>query len=67
MTAVLLTPAHQRHLARLAKATQCEPQDIQETSKGLAEIAAGKGVAHALVMADARATIARHGRHKIAA
>lgn len=83
MTAVLLTPAHQRRLARLAKAAQCEPQallddvfkfgfdfveqDIQETSKGLAEIAAGKGVAHAFVMADARATIARYGSHKIAA
>ena len=76
--AVVLTPAHKRRLARLARAAGCEPQDllddvfkfgfdcveqdIRETGKGIAELESGKGIAHGLVMVEARAVIERHAR-----
>ena len=77
-TAATLTSGHKRRLARLAKEAGCDPQDlledvfkfgfdfveqdIRETSKGLAELAAGQGIPHSQVMADARAIIERHAR-----
>ena len=76
--AVVLTPAHKRRRARLARAAGCEPQDllddvfkfgfdfveqdIRETGKGIAELESGKGIAHGLVMVEARAVIERHAR-----
>jgi len=71
-------------LTRLAREAGCEPQDllddvfkfgfdfverdIRETSKGIAEIEAGKGVPHGKVMTEARAILARHAeKQKIAA
>ncbi len=71
-----LTTAHTRRLTRLAREAGCEPQDlldnvfkfgfdfveqdIRETSKGIAEIEAGKGVPHGKVMSEAREIVARH-------
>ncbi len=76
--AVALTPAHKRRLARLARECGCEPQDlledvfrfgfdfveqdIRETSAGIADLGAGKGIPHGQVMTEARAIIARHAR-----
>lgn len=81
--AVALTPAHKRRLARLARECGCEPQDllddvfrlgfdfveqdIRETSAGIADIAAGKGIPHAQVMTEASAVVARHARKQKAA
>ncbi len=78
-----LTPGHKRRLARLAKEAGCAPQDllddvfkfgfdfveqdIRETNQGLAELAAGKGIPHSQVMAEARAIIERHARKQKAA
>lgn len=76
--AVVLTSAHKRRLARLAREAGCEPQDllddvfkfgldfveqdIRETGKGIAELEAGKGISHGQVMIEARAVIERHAR-----
>ena len=81
--AVVLTPAHKRRLARLAREAGCEPQDllddvlkfgfdfveqdIRETGKGIAELEAGKGIPHGQVMIEARAVIERHARKQKAA
>ncbi len=78
-----LSAGHKRRLARLAKEAGCAPQDllddvfkfgfdfveqdIRETSKGLAELAAGQGVPHSQVMAEARAIVERHARKQKAA
>ena len=75
---VALTPTHKRRLARLARECGCETQnllddafkfgfdvvepDIRESSAGIAELEAGKGVPHDHVMSEARVVIARHGR-----
>ena len=80
---IALTPAHKRRLSRLAREAGCEPQDllddvfkfgfdfveqdIRETSKGIAEIQAGKGIPHGQVMTEARALIERHARKQKAA
>ena len=79
----ILTPAHKRRLAKLAREAHCEPQDllddvfkfgfdfveqdIRETSKGLADLEAGKGISHGQVVIDARAVIERHARRQKAA
>ena len=73
---VALTPTHNQRLARLARAAGCQPQellddvlkfgfsfveqDIHETSKGIAEIEAGKGIPHGQVKAEANAIIFYH-------
>ena len=65
--------SHKRRLTRLAQEAGCQPQDllddvlkfgfdfveqdIRETSKGIAEIEAGKGIPHGQVMAEANAII----------
>lgn len=79
----ILTPAHKRRLAKLAREAHCEPQDllddvfrfgfdfveqdIRETGKGIADLAAGKGIPHGQVMIEARAVIERHARKQKAA
>ena len=73
-TAFILSPAHQRRLARLAKEAGCEPQaliddvfrygidwveaDVRETRAGIAEGEAGLGVPDSEVRRCARKIIA---------
>ena len=67
----ILTPAHKRRLAKLAREAHCEPQDllddvfrfgfdfaeqdIREPVKGSADLEADKGLPHGRVMIEARA------------
>ena len=68
-----LSPTHKRQLARLAREAGCAPQDllddvlkfgfnfverdVRESSRGIAEIEAGKGIPHGQVMVEAGAII----------
>ncbi len=79
--AIALSPTHKRRLARLARDAGCAPQDllddvlkfgfdfverdVRETSRGIAEIEAGKGIPHDQVMFEAGAIIERRAQKAV--